>query len=71
MVDNFGTLKEVALTEVWPTEDGDFTPWLHDNLGRLGEIVGLDLEPLEIEVPVGRFALDLLARDVARGHPVP
>ncbi len=70
MSEKFGTLEEVDIREIWPTEDGHFTPWLRDNLDQLGAVLGLDLEAEETEAAVGRFALDLLARDVARGTSV-
>ena len=32
-----GTLSPVDVREVWATEGGDFTPWLAENPGLLGE----------------------------------
>ena len=43
MVD-LGAIERVDLREVWPHEAQDFTPWLADNLDKLGEALGLDLE---------------------------
>ena len=45
MVD-LGTIEQVDLREVWPHEAQDFTPWLAENLDKLGEALGLDLELL-------------------------
>lgn len=56
-----GKLKKVPLTEVWPHEAQDFTPWLAGNLDKLGQAVGLDLELLSSESAVGAFSLDILA----------
>ena len=41
-----GTFKPVALTEAWPTEDGNFTPWLAQTeiISLLGEALSLELE---------------------------
>lgn len=56
--------EPVAVRTVWPREDGDFTPWLAENLDWL-DVLGLGrLELVGTEVPivgVGRY-LDILAR---------
>ena len=59
-----GHLNRVDLRDVWEQEASDFTPWLAQHIDLLGEALGLDLEVLEQEATVGRFSLDLLARDV-------
>ena len=69
MVD-LGTIERVSLTEVWPHEAQDFTPWLADNLDKLGEALGLDLEFQGREVSVGPFFLDILAHDVGNDRRV-
>jgi len=61
---DFGTIKEVALTAIWPHEAADFTPWLAEHLDALSSILDMDLELIEIEAAVGDFALDILARDL-------
>jgi hypothetical protein len=51
-------------------EDQHFTPWLSqpENLALLAETLGLGELRLEgTEIPVGSFALDLLARDMTGG----
>ena len=58
-----GTIEKVDIREVWPTEDGHFTPWLGENLHKLGTDLGLDLELVETEASVGAFRLDVHARD--------
>ena len=58
-----GTIEKVNIREVWPTEDGHFTPWLGENLDKLGADLGLDLELVETEASVGTFRLDVRARD--------
>ncbi len=58
------------LKTVWPSEPGDFDPWLADNLDQLGEALGLDLELQGRQVSVGPFLLDILARESATGRPV-
>lgn len=58
-----GRLEFLDPRAVWPLEGSDFTPWLADNLGILGEALGLDLELVEREAAVGDFSADLYARD--------
>ena len=58
-----GTIEKVDITQVWPTEDGHFTPWLGENLDKLGAELGLDLELAETEAEVGTFRLDVRAHD--------
>lgn len=62
---NLGRLERVPLREVWKSESRDFTPWLaqEENLGLLGETVGLDLELEKQEQEVGAFRADLLCKN--------
>lgn len=59
-----GSFSNVALREAWPTEDGNFTPWLAgtEPIALLGETLGLDLEIEAVEHWVGPFRADILAR---------
>ena len=63
-------LTPVDLREVWPKEAADFTPWLADNLDGLGGALGIDLELVQQEAPVGPFSVDILARDVNENRSV-
>lgn len=67
-----GDLESVDPAVVWQSEPGDFVPWLAagKNLGRLGRTLGLDLEPVAREAPVGRFRADLVCRDRGTGARV-
>ena len=60
-VTNLGRLVRIDAREVWKHEALSFTPWLRDNIGLLGEALGLDLE-VAAEVSVGAFSVDLPAR---------
>ncbi len=62
-----GSLESVGLTEIWPNEANDFTPWLEDenNLARLSEALGLELEIIGTEQGVGRFRADIVCRNLS------
>ena len=55
---------------VFTHEALDFTPWLAENLGLLGEALHLDLELVGREESVGDFSVDLLAHDVGQDRAV-
>jgi hypothetical protein len=72
---NLGRLTTVQPRDVWVHEALNFTPWLLENVGVLGDLLGMDLALDGAEHPVGGFSLDLLGRDcppllspVRRGH---
>lgn len=63
-----GRLKRVDPRSVWQHEARDFTPWLRDNIEGLSEAVGLELDLVETEVPVGDYSVDLYAKDLNTGR---
>ena len=67
MTKALGRLHAVELRDVWEDEARDFTPWLgnEENLGLLGEAVGLELELETLEAEVGPFAADILCKNIA------
>lgn len=67
---NLGRLERVDLRHEWPSEAGDFTPWLAEeaNLVLLGETVGIELELEAQERAVGPFRADILCKDMGNGH---
>lgn len=55
---------------VWSHEALKFTPWLAQQIDRLGEAIGDDLEVLSVEAAVGRFSADIFARSKRDGRNV-
>ena len=64
-------LVKVPLREVWKHEALDFTQWLAlpDNLALLGEMIGIELVDAKTEEGVGKFYVDIVAKD-ENGHTV-
>ena len=60
-------LKKVELREIWQREDADFTNWLakEENLKILSEEIEVDIELVGTEQNVGRFSVDILAKEEA------
>lgn len=61
-----GKFERVPLTKAWPTEDGNFTPWLAEPsvIALLGEALSMELEVEAVEHWVGSFRADILARAI-------
>jgi len=59
-----GRLEPIDPKAVWPHEAHNFTPWLLQNADTLASVLGLDIDLIAAEHPVGSFALDLLGRDL-------
>ena len=64
-----GSLRRVALREVWPHEAQDFTPWLAENIDVLNNAIDLSLSIIEREQAAGDFSVDLVAEDES-GNPI-
>ena len=60
-----GKFQAVDIRSQWKNEEYDFTPWLAEeaNIQVLADELGLDLEVEGIEVPIGSFKADIVARD--------
>ena len=58
-------LNKVELREIWQREDSDFTNWLakEENLKILSEEIEVDIELVGTEQNVGRFSVDILAKE--------
>jgi len=66
----FGEIKTVDIRDIWPNEASDFTPWLVENIDRLGRALGMEIEVEEREADVGDFSLDIMAKDLGTGRTV-
>lgn len=61
---DLGELARLDAREVWKSEPYDFTPWLRQNIGLLGEALGLEIDAdVQQEVAVGLFSADLVGYD--------
>jgi|TARA_B100000929_G_C15440327_1_gene397793 hypothetical protein len=56
-------LKSVKIQSVWKKEDRDFTPWLVENINRLNEDIGLNLQDPKKETKLINFRPDIVADD--------
>jgi len=72
MKEPLGNLNKVKIRDRWPNEASDFTPWLaeEENMSRLGDAIGLELETERTEAPVGPYSADILALDSTTGEYV-
>ena len=60
-----GKLEKVELRDIWKHEALDFTKWLakEENIAILSKELGIDIEVLETEMNVGRYNVDIFAKD--------
>ncbi len=63
-------IEQLDVRNMWKHEARDFTPWLADHLDLLGNELGMKLELVQTEVPIGPYYLDILARDADKGVSV-
>lgn len=49
--------------DLWSNEERDFTPWLKEHIDEINQLTQLHLDPLGVEVKVGRYEIDILAED--------
>jgi len=60
-----GKIQKLAIRDQWKNEEYDFTPWLarEENIQLLGDEINLDLEVEGIEIAIGSYKADIVARD--------
>lgn len=63
-------IKQVDVRTKWEHEALNFTPWLAENLHLLGDELEMELELDQMEVPVGPYFLDILAKEADDGVKV-
>jgi len=64
-----GKLVQVDLRKVWEHEARDFSAWLvkPENLALLSDQLGIEIEPIDTEASIGRFRIDILAKEAMTG----
>lgn len=72
---NFHDLEPQDVREFWQDEAREFTPWLAneinaDDSSHLEDVLGLDLEVIEIEKSVGKYNVDILGEVANDGRQV-
>lgn len=72
MDSDLGRIERCDVREVWEKESGAFTPWLasNENMALLADALGLELEVENVEVAVGPYSADILAKDTGSGRYV-
>jgi len=63
---DWASLQATAISPArvrWPNEVRDLTPWVINGLSDLGTLLGMQLELVGTEVPVGTFRADVIAKD--------
>ena len=63
MADSNDCFELLDVRARWKDEARDFTPWLAENIDVLGDALGMKLETVQMELPIGRYFLDILARE--------
>jgi hypothetical protein len=69
---DLGKFQKVQVRVLWKHEEQDFTPWLakDENIGLLANAIGFELQVEGIEVPVGPYTADILAKDASGNYVV-
>jgi hypothetical protein len=65
MTIDLGEIRKLPVKNYWKHEEHEFTPWLakDENISRLAAAIDLELQVEGVEVPVGPFSADVLAKD--------
>ena len=60
-----GVISKVDLRDAWKHEAKDFSEWLADpdNMQLLSDTVGIEIEVIDREFEVGKYRLDILAKE--------
>lgn len=60
---NVSKLTKVKIKDIWKTEDRDFTPWLVENIVRLNEDIGFNIQDPQKENRLENFIVDIVGED--------
>ena len=60
---NVSRLTKVKIKDIWKTEDKDFTPWLVENIARLNEDLGFNIQDPQKENRLENFIVDIVGED--------
>lgn len=60
---NVSKLTKVKIKDIWKTEDKDFTPWLVENIARLNEDIGFNIQDPQKESRLENFIVDIVGED--------
>ena len=60
---NVSKLTKVKIKDIWKTEDKDFTPWLVENISRLNEDLGFNIQDPQKENRLENFIVDIVGED--------
>lgn len=71
----FASLEPQDVRDHWAHEEREFTPWVAEQIRDEGapdleDVLGLDLEVIELEKSVGKYNVDIFARIVEDGRGV-
>jgi hypothetical protein len=71
-MNKLGKLTQVDLRAGWKHEAGELTPWMveSENIAQLCEELDIEVEDVRREESVGRFNVDILAKEVETGRVV-
>ena len=62
---NVTKLTKVKIRDIWKAEDRDFTPWLVENISRLNEDIGFNIQDPQKENRLENFIVDIVGEDDA------
>ena len=60
---NLSKLTRVKIRDIWKAEDRDFTPWLVENISRLNEDLGFNIQDPQRESKLQNFFVDIVGED--------
>lgn len=67
-----GELKEIDIRTVWKHEQSEFSRWLSEenNINKLGDLLGITLEDVRTEFPIGDFRCDIICKNANTGNNI-